>query len=56
MLQITRDAFISGALSLAPGRICMISSHSQIVPVWPVLTLDFRSRSLSAVLASPDRA
>ena len=29
MLQITRDAFISSALSLEPGRICMISSNSQ---------------------------
>ena len=29
ILQITRDAFISSALSLEPGRICMISSYSQ---------------------------
>ena len=31
MLQISRDAFISSALSLEPGRICMISMYSQIV-------------------------
>jgi hypothetical protein len=30
-LQISRDAFISNALSLEPGRICMISMYSQIV-------------------------
>jgi hypothetical protein len=29
LLQILPDAFISGASSLEPGRICMIMSYSQ---------------------------
>ena len=44
MLQIARDAFISSALSLEPGRICMISMYSQIAPSRPMPVLDFRSR------------
>jgi hypothetical protein len=41
MLQITRGAFISGGLlSLEPGRICMISSYSQIERPRPMLVLD----------------
>jgi hypothetical protein len=43
MLQITRDAFIRAALSLEPGRICMISSYSQIERPRPMLMLDVRS-------------
>ena len=40
ILQITRDAFISTASSLEPGRICMISSYSQIERPRPMLMLD----------------
>jgi hypothetical protein len=43
MLQITRETFISGVLSLEPGRICMISSYSQIERPRPMLVLDVRS-------------
>ncbi len=35
--QIVRDAFISCASSLEPGRICMISMYSQIAPSRPKL-------------------
>jgi len=42
-LQITRGAFISTVLSLEPGRICMISSTSQIERPRPMLVLDVRS-------------
>jgi hypothetical protein len=40
ILQITRDAFISSALSLEPGRICMISMYSQITHPCPMFMLD----------------
>jgi hypothetical protein len=40
ILQNARDAFISGTSSLEPGRICMISSYSQIAPSRPKPMLD----------------
>jgi hypothetical protein len=40
ILQIARDAFISSALSLEPGRICMISSYSQTARPRSVFMLD----------------
>jgi hypothetical protein len=44
MLQITFDASISSALSLAPGRICMIAMYSQIASSRSMLVPVFRSR------------
>jgi hypothetical protein len=35
LLQNRQDAFISTALSLEPGRICMIMSYLQIAPARP---------------------
>jgi hypothetical protein len=35
ILQNLPDAFMNGALSLEPGRICMIMSYSQIAPARP---------------------
>jgi hypothetical protein len=35
ILQKRHDAFIRRALSLEPGRICMIMSYSQIAPAHP---------------------
>jgi len=43
ILPNTRDAFIRNGLSLEPGRICMISSFSQIVPSRPKLVSDARA-------------
>jgi len=40
VLQITRDAFISVAFSLEPGRICMIVAFSQIARPRPMPMLD----------------
>jgi hypothetical protein len=40
ILQNAPDAFISSALSLEPGRICMISIYSQIAPSRPKPMLD----------------
>jgi hypothetical protein len=40
MLQIIADAFISSALSLEPGRICMISSYSQTARARSMPVLD----------------
>jgi hypothetical protein len=42
ILQKDRDAFISSASSLEPGRICMISMYSQIAPSRPKPFLDAR--------------
>jgi hypothetical protein len=35
ILQKRHDVFIRHALSLEPGRICMIMSYSQIAPAHP---------------------
>jgi hypothetical protein len=43
MLQISRDASISSALSLEPGRICMTSMYSQIVRPRSMLSLGDRA-------------
>ncbi len=43
ILPNTRDAFIRNGLSLEPGRICMISSFSQIAPSRPKLVSDARA-------------
>jgi hypothetical protein len=42
ILQNAPDAFISSALPLKPGRICMISMYSQIAPSRPKPMLDAR--------------
>jgi len=40
LLQNVTDAFITGASSLEPGRICMITSYSQIASSRPKLMVD----------------